>query len=84
MIKDELARMHKLKTWTLVNRPPDANVIGSKWIFKLKRGVSGKIVKYKARLVAQGFTQVPRLDYGDTFALVAKLMTIRILLALAA
>ena len=83
-IKDELARMHKLKTWTLIDRPPDANVVGSKWVFKLKRGASGEIVKYKAHLIAQGFTQVPGLDYGDTFALVAKLTTIRILLALTA
>ncbi|ETW79525.1 hypothetical protein HETIRDRAFT_452675 [Heterobasidion irregulare TC 32-1] len=83
-IKDELARMHKLKTWTLIDRPPNTNVVGSKWVFKLKQGASSKIVKYKVCLVAQGFTQVPGLDYGDTFALVTKLMNIQILLALAA
>ncbi|THH04538.1 hypothetical protein EW146_g10151 [Bondarzewia mesenterica] len=83
-ILDELGRMEKLGMWDLVERPTAANVVGSKWVFKIKRGAAGEITKYKARLVAQGFTQVPGIDYGDMFAPVAKLTSIRVLLALAA
>jgi hypothetical protein len=60
------------------------NVIGTKWIFKNKQGVDGEIMRNKARLVAQGFSQVEGLDFEETFALVAHLKTIRILLAFTA
>ncbi|THH13989.1 hypothetical protein EW146_g6290 [Bondarzewia mesenterica] len=83
-INSELAMIHKLETWELVDRPPNTNVVGSKWVFKVKRGSAGEIVKYKARLVAQGFTQVPGIDYTDTFVPIAKLDSIRVLLAIAA
>jgi hypothetical protein len=57
------------------------NVIGTKWVFKNKLGKDGEIVRNKAHLVAQGFSQVEGLDFGDTFAPVAHLEAIRILLA---
>jgi hypothetical protein len=60
------------------------NVIGTKWVFKKKQGEDGEIVRNKARLVAQGFSQVKGLDFGETFALVARLEAIRILLAFVA
>jgi hypothetical protein len=60
------------------------NVIETKWIFKNKQGEDGEIVRNKARLVAQGFSQVEGLDFGKTFAPIAHLEAIRILLALAA
>jgi hypothetical protein len=59
------------------------NVIGTKWAFKNKQGEDGEIVSNKAHLVAQGFSQVDGLDFGETFAHVAHLEVIRILLAFA-
>jgi hypothetical protein len=59
------------------------NVIGTKWVFKNKQGEDGEIVRNKAHLVAQGFSQVKGLDFGETFALVAHLEVIKILLAFA-
>jgi hypothetical protein len=57
--------------------------ITCKWIFKIKYKADGTIQKYKALLIAKGFTQVPRVDFGETFSLVVKLTTIRVLLTLA-
>jgi hypothetical protein len=60
------------------------NVIGTKWVFKNKQGEDGEIVRNKACLVAQGYSQVEGLDFEETFAPVAHLEAIRILLAFAA
>jgi hypothetical protein len=60
------------------------NAIGTKWIFKNKQGEDGEVVRNKARLVAPGYSQVEGLDFGETFAPVAHLEAIRILLAFAA
>jgi hypothetical protein len=60
------------------------NIIGIKWVFKNKQGEDGEIVRNKARLVAQGFSQVEGLDFWETFAPVARLEAIRIILAFAA
>jgi hypothetical protein len=60
------------------------NVIGTKWVFKNKQGEDGEVVRNKAHLVAQGFSQVEGLDFGETFAPVARLEAIRILLPFAA
>jgi hypothetical protein len=57
------------------------NVIGTKWVFKNKQGQDGEVVRNKARLVAEGFSQVEGLDFGKTFAPIARLEVIRILLA---
>jgi hypothetical protein len=59
-------------------------MIRTKWVFKNKQGENSEIVRNKARLVAQGFSQVEGLDFRETFALVAHLEAIRILLAFAA
>jgi hypothetical protein len=59
------------------------NVIGTKWVFKNKLGEEGEVVRNKAHLVAQGYSQVEDLDFGETFALVARLEAIRILLGFA-
>jgi hypothetical protein len=83
-IKEELDQLEELKTWELVERPKGVNVVGSKWVFRAKRNASGEVVRHKARLVAQGFSQVPGVDYFDTYAPVAKLASIRTVLALAA
>jgi hypothetical protein len=60
------------------------NVIGTKWVFKNKQGEDGEVVRNKARLVAQGYSQVEDQDFGKTFAPVAHLEAIRIFLAFAA
>ena len=59
------------------------NVIGTKWIFKNKNDANGIVIRHKARLVAQGYSQVEGIDYGETFAPVARLESIRMLLAFA-
>ena len=59
------------------------NVIGTKWIFKNKQDAHGNIIRNKARLVAQGYSQVEGIDYGETFAPVARLESIRLLIAYA-
>ena len=66
-----------------MERPKNYNVIGTKWVFRNKQNEDGMVVRNKARLVAQGFTQVEGLDFGETFAPVARLEAIRILLAYA-
>ena len=83
-IREELATLQKAGTWELVDPPQGANIIGSKWVFCAKKDATGNVVRYKARLVSQGFSQVPGVDYFDTYALVAKLASIRTVLALAA
>ena len=76
--------MQKMGTWKLIKPPPSVNIVGSKWTYKAKKDASGAIVYKKARLVAQGFSQVPGVDYFNTFAPVAHLASIRTVLALAA
>jgi hypothetical protein len=79
---EELENFERTQVWTLVEPPRDVNVIGTKWVFKNKQGEDGEVVRNKALLVAQGFSQVKGLDFGETFAPIACLEAIRILLAL--
>jgi len=67
----------------LVPRPAEQNIIGTKWIFKNKTNEHGTMVRNKARLVAQGYTQIEGVDFDETFAPVARLESIRILLSVA-
>ena len=69
--------------WELVPPSLHQNLVGCKWVFRLKRKPDGSINKYKARLVAKGFHQRPGLDYTETFSPVVKPTTIRIVLCLA-
>jgi hypothetical protein len=66
-----------------VERPKRHNVIGTKWVFRNKPCQDGIVVRNKARLVAQGYTEVKGLDFGETYASVARLEALRILLAYA-
>jgi hypothetical protein len=70
-------------TWTLCPRPFHKHVIRNKWVYKLKQKSDGTIDRYKARLVAKGFEQQDGIDYTETFSLVIKPATIRLILALA-
>src|ERR1700678_2002459 len=83
-IEEELATLKAAGTWEVVDAPEGVNIVGSKWVFRAKKDAAGNIVRYKARLVAQGFSQVPGVDYFDTFAPVARLASIRTVLAFAA
>ena len=69
-------------TWTLVPRRPDMNLVSSKWVFQIKTRSDGSIERYKTRLVARGFTQLPDLDYDETFSPMVKHGTIRLILTL--
>jgi hypothetical protein len=70
--------------WTLVPLPAGRKPVFCKWVFKIKQGANGEVERYKARLVARGFTQTYGMDYNKTFAPVAKFTSIHCILALAA
>ena len=81
-MQEELNSFERNQVWSLVKRPTtEHNVIGTKWIFKNKQDENGVIIRNKARLVAQGYSQVEGLDFGETFVPVTRLESIRILLA---
>jgi hypothetical protein len=78
---EELENFERNRVWELVERPPNCKPIGTKWVWKDKEGENGEVVRNKSRLVAQGYSQKEGIDYEETFALVAHLEAIRILLA---
>ena len=74
----------KAGTWKTVPRPNDKNIVRSKWVYRIKRRANGTIDKYKACLVAQGFTQIYGVDFFKTYSPIARLSSFRLILALAA
>jgi len=81
---EEMKALEAYKAWELNNLPPGANVVGCRWVYALKKDAAGHIICYKARLVVQGFSQIPGIDYFDTYAPVAKMASIWTFLALTA
>ncbi|CAL9021646.1 unnamed protein product, partial [Prunus brigantina] len=80
---EEINALLKNHTWTLVPSFPSQNLVGCKWVFRIKRHSDGSIERYKARLIAKGFHQRPGIDYAETFSPVVKPATIRTVLSLA-
>ena len=72
-MNEEMKQIEKNKTWTLVPRPEDKNIIGTKWVFKNKLNEDGEVFFYKARLVCKGYSQEEGIDYAETFAPIARL-----------
>ena len=79
----EMVAVVKNRTWELADLPRGRRAITLKWVFKLKRDEAGAIVKHKARLVARGFMQQEGVNFDDAFAPVARMESVRLLLALA-
>ena len=68
-MEEEIEKIEKNKTWTLVPRPKDKNVIGTKWVYKNKLDENGEVTRDKARLVCKRYAQEEGIDYGETFLL---------------
>eukprot|EP00253_Pinus_taeda_P022565 PITA_22565 len=81
---NEMAYLLKNETWDLVELPTRRKPIGSKWVFKKKTNVEGKVERYKSRLVEKGYSQVLGIDFGDIFSLFVKVTSIRLLLIVVA
>ncbi|GJS21640.1 ribonuclease H-like domain, reverse transcriptase, RNA-dependent DNA polymerase [Tanacetum coccineum] len=83
-MKVELDSINRNNTWELTTLPRGHKAIGLKWVFKTKKDANGNIIKHKARLVAKGYIQQHGIDFEEVFAPVARMETIRLLLAIAA
>lgn len=82
-MREELESLMSNNTWELVDPPPGHNVVGCRWVFRKKLNAEGKVERFKARLVAQGYTQKFGSDFTEVFAPVAMQATFRVLLAIA-
>ncbi|WVZ57967.1 hypothetical protein U9M48_008291 [Paspalum notatum var. saurae] len=83
-MEEEMNAIEENGTWELVEPPPSCRPISLKWVYKVKRDERGEVVRHKARLVARGFVQREDVDFNEVFAPVARMESVRLLLALAA
>src|SRR6266540_6707487 len=81
---EEMVAIERNRTWCLTELPPGHRPIGLKWVYKLKKDVQGVMIKHKARLVAKGYIQRQGVDFDEVFAPVARLESVRLLLAMVA
>ena len=79
----EISALHKNNTWSVVPRDSSMNILGCKWVFRLKYNTDGSVERYKARLVTKGYNQQAGVDYFGTFSLTVKPTTIQLVLGLA-
>ena len=80
-MQEEIEQIEKNKTWNLVPRPKDKNVIRTKWVYRNKLDEDGEVTRNKTRLVFKGYAQEEGIDYGETFAPIARLEGVRTLLS---
>jgi hypothetical protein len=83
-MEEEMKSIHDNNTWEMTTLPAGHRAIGLKWVFKVKKDPAGRVIKHKARLVAKGYSQRQGIDFDEVYAPVARLETVRLLLALAA
>jgi len=81
---DEINARKKNNTFDVVDKPTGRNIVGSKWVFKTKKNADGTLERFRARAVAQGFSQAPGFDFEDTFTPVIRYESLRLLLAICA
>lgn len=81
-MKDKIQVLCSNETWSLVLFHPSINIVGSLWVSKIKHRANGSIERYKARLVTLSFTQQEGIDYSNTFSLVIKQATVKLVFSI--
>jgi hypothetical protein len=83
MVK-EMESLHKNETWDLVKFPSGINIVGNKWVFNKKMNATSQVKKFKAPIVAKGYSQVEGVKFGEIFSPIEKLTSTRVLMSLVA